>query len=382
VSSSPGAAAAIVHGLPKPRTPYFFVARAVDEAGNADDNGHEVSARTGADTTPPEFGGCSAITDVSYETIRITWDAASDNGTASDDVLYEIWIRPVGTPGEQRDAAPTTTVTGKTEVTIDRLTSGKQYEVLCGAKDAAGNREDNHRLVTVTTVIDAEPPIFTGVATAVGGAPAKTVELTWSPATDNAIEREGIVYAIYVSNDPGQEVFTDPPVLVTEPGATSATVTGLPTRSTYYFVVRARDRAGNEETNQREASAILATSFSLDVQPIFDRTCAILICHTKGVDLTNPPIQGMDLDAGAAYTNIVDVVAREGAQLTPAEPNIKRVDSTSADPNDSYLWRKIRVPLATGIFGALMPPPQAQLSLTIDEFQVIRDWIAEGSHDN
>ncbi len=382
VSSSPGATALMVHGLPKPKTSYFFVARAVDEAGNADDNGREVSARTGADTSPPAFGGCSAVTDVSFETIRVTWDAASDNGTASDDVLYEIWVRPVGTPGERRDTAPMTTVTGKTEVTIGGLKSGQQYEVLCGAKDAAGNRDDNHKLLTATTVIDAEPPKFTGVATAVGGVPAKTVELTWSAAADNAIENEGIVYAVYVSTTPGQEVFTDPPALLTEPGATSATVTALPTRSTYYFVVRARDRAGNEDTNQTEASAVLATSFSLDVQPVFDRTCAILICHTKGVDLTNPPIQGMDLDVGAAYANIVDVVAREGANLSPAEPNIKRVDSTSSDPNDSYLWRKVRVPLATGIFGALMPPPQAQRPLTLDELEIIREWIVQGAHDN
>jgi hypothetical protein len=148
----------------------------------------------------------------------------------------------------------------------------------------------------------------------------------------------------------------------------------------FYFVVRAQDETGNAEKNVAEVTATTLVSFTDDVQPIFSGNCAILICHTKGVDGLNPPIQGQDLDEGAAYTNIVNVVAREGAQLSPAEPNVKRIDGTSTDPHNSYLWRKI-----TGtqpIFGNQMPPPQAQRILSAENKLTIEDWIRQGAPQN
>lgn len=93
---------ALVTGLGPPETPFYFRARAVDEAGNANDNRREVTAGTGPDTTPPVFAGCRAVRNISYESFVVEWDAASDNGAAASNVTYETWVRPAGSQNDPR----------------------------------------------------------------------------------------------------------------------------------------------------------------------------------------------------------------------------------------------------------------------------------------
>ena len=82
------------------------------------------------------------------------------------------------------------------------------------------------------------------------------------------------------------------------------------------------------------------------------------------------------------YANIVNVVVRQGPLLSPPEPNLKRIDGTSANPMDSYIWRKMQVPTLPNISGhgelapVWAPPP------TAEQIQIITDWITEGSLNN
>jgi hypothetical protein len=73
--------------------------------------------------------------------------------------------------------------------------------------------------------------------------------LTWDPATDRRSPTQKIVYRIFQSAKPGGEDFSKP-TYTTPGGATSFTTPLLPTP--VYFVVRARDRAGNEDSNTVE----------------------------------------------------------------------------------------------------------------------------------
>lgn len=333
------------------------------------------------DKTAPEFAGCKAVSDVSFESFTVAWDAATDDRTPANRITYEIWVRPQGSPGSPGSSPPTATVVGATNVKVEGLMPGTDYEIWCGARDSSRNGDVGQQLLTTTTLTDGTPPVFAGLAT-VEGISRHAARLSWNPASDNASTGSEIVYAVYATDAAGAEDFTTP-VLLTDPGQTSVDVGGLG-GSPQFFVVRARDRAGNEDANtlERNVALTLPTSFEIDVQPIFTANCAITICHWPGADGTNPPIEGLNLAEGAAYTNIVNVVARQGIMISPPEPNLKRIDATSSNPMDSYLWRKIQVPELTNKFGGVQPGPQSGRSLTANEIQIITDWIIEGTLNN
>jgi hypothetical protein len=105
-----------------------------------------------------------------------------------------------------------------------------------------------------------------------------------------------------------------------------------------------------------------SVSFQQVQGSIFTPTCATTGCHLGG----GAPL-GLDLSAGQALGNTVNVPSLE----VPAYDRI-----TPGDPDDSYLFMKV-----TGdprIFGDQMPafaPP-----LGTDDLQMLRDWIEQGAN--
>jgi hypothetical protein len=73
--------------------------------------------------------------------------------------------------------------------------------------------------------------------------------LSWHPATDRRAPTRTIVYRIFQSAKPGGEDFSTP-TYTTAAGATSFMTPLL--SAPVYFVVRARDRAGHEDSNTVE----------------------------------------------------------------------------------------------------------------------------------
>ncbi len=109
---------------------------------------------------------------------------------------------------------------------------------------------------------DATAPRFAGLTRAVActpGAqrPGETTPalLNWSAATDNRTPASELVYDVFMTTTAGAENFLQP-TWTTAPGATSFQTPGLPSHGTAYFVVRARDRAGNEDGNTAERRLI------------------------------------------------------------------------------------------------------------------------------
>jgi hypothetical protein len=87
-----------------------------------------------------------------------------------------------------------------------------------------------------TTCLTAGPP------------PTSTFDLRWDPATDNRTPSSGIVYDVYAATSPDGHDFGRP-TYSSSPGATAFTTPGLSTADSWYFVVRARDAAGNRDGN-------------------------------------------------------------------------------------------------------------------------------------
>ena len=78
--------------------------------------------------------------------------------------------------------------------------------------------------------------------------------LTWTAATDPATPSSAIVYDIYYSPTSGGEDFSNP-TWTTDPGATTYTA-AVSQAGPAYFVVRARDQAGREDSNTIEHEGV------------------------------------------------------------------------------------------------------------------------------
>jgi len=109
---------------------------------------------------------------------------------------------------------------------------------------------------------DTTPPTFAGLASAFACTPGPQrpgettpFTLSWTAATDDRTPSSQIVYDIYLATSPGGEDYATP-TWTTAPGVTSYRTPGLASHGTFYFVVRARDRAGNEDRNTVERRGI------------------------------------------------------------------------------------------------------------------------------
>jgi hypothetical protein len=108
---------------------------------------------------------------------------------------------------------------------------------------------------------DRTPPVFSGLRSATtcipgpvgGGDRTSSFHLVWPAAKDNVTSSSRIAYDVYQATSPLAENFSRA-TYTTRRGATSFVTPPLTSTEaeTYYFVVRARDAAGNRERNRRE----------------------------------------------------------------------------------------------------------------------------------
>ena len=110
-------------------------------------------------------------------------------------------------------------------------------------------------------------------------------------------------------------------------------------------------------------------TFAKDIQKnIFDSTCATAFCHGTGA-----ASGGLDLSDGAAYANLVGVLATNEAAKAA---NLQRVFAN--DPDDSFLLLKLEGKLAAG---EGVPMPLVGGPLPASAIDTIRRWIAAGASE-
>lgn len=396
--SDPGATSVVVSGLGAAETDYYFRVHAIDAAGNIDDNKVDVRGTTGSDTQAPVFGGCRSVTDVSASTATVTWAPAVDDTTITEKLTYTVYASDVPIKkGQSLLGLEVGSFTGLdpagkpvTSGHVTGLNASTLYRFVCRAKDAKGNEDTNLVLQTGETSSDGEPPTFAGVVTSVPD--SKSIDLTWAEAADNQTLKKDIRYRVYASLTPGNEDFANP-IAVSPPGVPGMSVaasnlilvktTGNVSNTDYYLVVRAADGAGNVDDNKIEVHVTTLVSFADDVQPVFTAKCALAGCHGTQ-DPDSPPMQGQDLELGAALDNVINVTAREGGSF--GEPTIVRVSRAAeglplSPPGSSYMYRKI-----TGIgtrTGSTMPPAiSVKGPLEDAQKAIIVGWITQGARDN
>ncbi|MDH5720990.1 MAG: hypothetical protein OEZ13_10335 [Spirochaetia bacterium] len=139
--------------------------------------------------------------------------------------------------------------------TILQLTglSEGEHTISVIGKDALGNWQSEASATTYTWSIDTSPPIFSGIMSAVS-VNNTAIDVYWTPASDNITESSSIVYEIFIARTSGGQNFSSRGI-ASQPGALSYSFTTLLPNTTYYFVVRARDIAGNISINTVEKAA-------------------------------------------------------------------------------------------------------------------------------
>ena len=289
-----GVTAVVINGM-APSTPYYFVVRAVDEAGNMETNVVEKTATTNADVTPPVFGGVATFVPSSPSTALVTWAPATDNVDAPSAIVYEIFL---ATSAGGEPLLPTvTTAAGATNFVLTGLTPGTTYFVIVRAKDTHGNVDTNTIEKSTTLAGDTTAPAFGG-ATGITAASATGMTVNWAAAVDAVTPGGSIQYYVCMSTVPGgctggAFVPTGGPVT----GVLSRTFTGLSPTTTYYFVVRAQDAAGNRDSNSVEVSGVTVNDAIPPVFPLgltsasASSPTSVLLGWTAATDNISTPAQ-------------------------------------------------------------------------------------------
>lgn len=246
-----GAQSAVIGGLSADTT-YLLGARAVNAAGITDANTVQKMGKTAADTTAPTFAGLETAGPGAGGAVALSWTAATDDLTPAPAMTYLVYMSE--TMGGEDFTTPTlTTAPGALSASVTRLADAtKARFFVVRARDAAGNVDTNTSELSALPGADVIPPLFGG-CTAATTLQAITIGVTWNAATDDVSVPANITYDVFESTAPGAFDFTKPFATVT--GADTAVVPSLMTSTTYYFVCRARDEAGNEDDNTVEVSA-------------------------------------------------------------------------------------------------------------------------------
>lgn len=206
-------------------------------------------------TSEPTFGGLqSATPGSSCGEIDLSWLAAQSNCPFGQ-VSYNVYRSE--TPGFTPDASNLVWqgLSG-TSFTDFLLEPGVTYHYIVRADDGSSGEDTNLAEVSATSPVtpDTVAPIFDGLQSVTAGLECGEVLLDWQAALESC--NLPTIYEVHRSTDPG---FTPGPgTLVATTFGTSFVDTSVDPGTEHTYLVRAKDGAGNEETND----------VRLDVTPI------------------------------------------------------------------------------------------------------------------
>lgn len=253
-----GATQVSVDGL-QPGTTYAVTVRARNTGGAADGNNVQQSATTPPDVTAPSFSGLASAANPGHTSLDLSWSAASDDVTPASDIVYQVCRSTTSGACALSFSATYTPGPGATSFTPTDLTPGVTYSFVARAVDSHGNVDANSVEIAAATVADTSAPTFGG-ATSAASLTKSTIQVGWVAASDDVTPANGIVYDICRSTNVLTCTAHFRTLYTSAAGATSYTVKALATGSTQYFVIRARDAMGNEDSNVIQVSAVTLSS--------------------------------------------------------------------------------------------------------------------------
>ncbi len=203
---------------------------------------------------------------------------------------------------------------------------------------------------------DAVPPTFAGV-TSVTTHNATSAKVCWSAGSDDLTASLELVYDLYFSSTSGGQSF-DKPSQSSTAGETCVTVDALPPGEQACFVTRARDGAGNRDSNAIEKCVTLpalpagCVDYTTMVEPILNRNC--VRCHSGKL-----APQSLELDS---YAHVI-------------AGSVRRREVLACNAAGSLLIQKVSTNPPLGKRMPLDGPPY----LANSQIALLSQWINNGA---
>lgn len=323
--------------------------------------------------TVPELTGTVEVLVTSCSSAELTWSTTVTDNSPPEEISYRVLLAPGGSPLDPEDFA-LETAPGETQAFLEGLQPSTSYEVAVVAVDVVGNASSPTAAAAFATPpadrCDPIPPEFEGVTELTVDADQPRVILArWEAGEDNETAPEDLRYAIYVALEAGAQDFSVP-FRISDPGAEEMAITDLPTNTTHHVVVRALDATGNEDTNRIELAVTTPSSFSLDIQPILDRSppfgggCTRPFCHSG---TTNSG--GLNLESYEALVTFGGAT-KSPPVVSPGNSEQSYLLWRTDEANPNFVRGRSRMPLGS-------PDP-----LAASQLDSIRRWIDQGALDN
>lgn len=215
--------------------------------GASDGQGGYVCDSTPACYVEPDFNGLlAAASGSSCGEVDLSWQAAASNCTNAT-ISYNVYrsTDPGFVPSSSNRIAGGLTSTAWTDTL---LAPGQTYHYIARAFDPRAGEDANLQQgsVTAPTTPDIRPPVFSGIGNAASGTSCGESTLGWAQALESC--NLPISYQVYRSANaaftPGAEN------LVASVSSTSFVDAALTPGTALTYLVRARDAAGNESSNE------------------------------------------------------------------------------------------------------------------------------------
>jgi hypothetical protein len=210
------------------------------------------SSGHGPEAERPTFAGVEAVSPASTTSLFFTWSPATDDKTPQDRLRYSVFVS-ADEGGQLFDLPDAIVQDGGTSYLATGLDAASTYYVVVRAMDEEHNQDDNTVEKSGKPQDDDRPPTFAGATSAAPAAGGK-VHIEWKAGSDDLTATESLVYVVWGSATTPVDTSGEPR-LATAPGALSADVVVPEPNTTYHFVVRARDAAGNTDDNEEEVSS-------------------------------------------------------------------------------------------------------------------------------
>lgn len=233
---------------------YVFDVEAMDEKGNrasyTDDSGLRV---TTPDVSAPHLGDILGEGGDGF--VELCWPAATDNVTSPEKMKYKIYkwsiIKIVGRRHfwgwkfvqELQGKA------GSNCFTIPSLANNNKYSFKVVAIDEAGNSSKGKEITVFTKDTEAPKPL----ELTIGKITEHSVELHWTPTTDNRTESQNLQYSVYRKRlgEPWSKLAT-----FTGSETTSYTIKGLMPETVYEISLDVLDAAMNRRETKRTITTL------------------------------------------------------------------------------------------------------------------------------
>jgi len=216
---------------------YYYVVHSVDSRGAEETNTQQVSAIS-METIPPLAPTDFKLEQLPSGAIRLEWSHLDPKDVSE----YRIY-RSKGSP-----SLTTMKLLASTNLTYFEdldVVSGDTYSYIVRAVDVHGNEEgnENWRSLMSMDVLPPEPPSNVTARSLPGGA----IQLSWIPPRERNVS-----FLIYraTTEDPANAS------LIASTNNTGYVDEDLSNGKTYFYIVRSKDLAGNEEKNEEMVSAV------------------------------------------------------------------------------------------------------------------------------